>query len=200
VLKFTEFLTERAATLFHGTNMNFKEFSKDKARVANDFYGGGVAYFTDDKNVAWTYGKSMTKTKKEGQPIVMTVQTAFHKTFDIDDQFSNQDLVNLLPADIEEFARGAGLLKMGTNKYEVIAKLKAGKMTLTGKQVFMGLSNGMNQTAKAREFLISKGYDSLRYNGGENMGQKHHNVYIAWTNNGINILKREALAAKKVAA
>lgn len=70
-------------------------------------------------------------------------------------------------------------------------------MKLTGDEVFKGLSKGMNTTAKAREHLISKGYDGLRYNGGVNMGMaKKHNVYLVYDANDIKIIKRQKVAVK----
>jgi hypothetical protein len=48
----------------------------------------------------------------------------------------------------------------------------------------------MNQTAVARQHLISKGFDGLRYNGGLNMNmQDKHHVYLAYNPRDITILK-----------
>ena len=44
--------------LYHGTNQLFDKFEQSKSRVLNDYYGGGVAYFTDTLKVAHTYAKS----------------------------------------------------------------------------------------------------------------------------------------------
>ena len=41
--------------VFHGTGKDFDQFSSDFARVEEDYYGGGVAYFTDNKEVAFGY-------------------------------------------------------------------------------------------------------------------------------------------------
>lgn len=183
--------------VYHGSGSRFSKFEQSKARIPNDFYGGGVAYFTDDLGVGITYAKSMAK-KSKGDPIVYTVKLKLKKVFDVDEKFTGKDLINILPKDVEDFARGAGLMTLDSDKYKVIADLKAGKYTLTGDQVFKGLSKGMNTTAKAREFLISKGYDGLRYNGGVNMGMaKKHNVYLAYDANDIEIIKRQVVRKKK---
>jgi predicted nucleic acid-binding Zn ribbon protein len=86
---------------------------------------------------------------------------------------------------------------LNSDKYKVLTELKAGKFKLSGDQVFKGLSKGMNTTAKAREHLINKGYDGLRYNGGVNMGMaKKHNVYLAYDAKDIEIIKRQVVKAK----
>lgn len=184
-------------TVYHGSGSRFDKFEQSKARIPNDFYGGGVAYFTDNLSVGITYAKSMAK-KKNSDPIVYTVELNLNKVFDVDDKFSGKELVDILPKDVEEFARGAGLLGLNADKFKVVAELKSGKMTLTGDQVFKGLSKGMNQTAKARQHLIKKGYDGLRYNGGVNMGMAtKHSVYLAYDAKDIKIKKRQVVRKKK---
>jgi len=192
-LKFLlEFQSHSKLTLYHGTNSNFNQFSSEKSRVANDFFGGGVAYLADSKGVALTYAKSMTRIKKSGEPIIMTVGVNFRKVFDIDSDFTGKELISLLPDNLETFARGAGLLKLGVDKYQLLNNLKNGRITLTGKQIFMGLSQGMSKTSLARDFLISKGYDALKYNGLDT--SNNHSVYIAYDNDDLKILKKEKLA------
>ena len=80
--------------LYHGTNMAFDKFSKEMARLANDFYGGGVAYLSDSKPVAVTYAKSMVKTKKSGAPTILFVTCNFKK-----------DLENMSSVENDEEAR-----------------------------------------------------------------------------------------------
>ena len=155
-------------------------------------YGGGVAYFTDTLKVAHTYAKSMAK-KYKGEPFVLEVNLTTRNIFDVDDEFTGKELIKFFKTrkDIEEFCRGAGLLKSGVDKYAAMASVELGNITLTGDQVFRGLSSGMNQTAKAREKLIKLGYDTLRYNGGENMNMAiKHNVYIAYNNSNISIVEK----------
>lgn len=36
--------------VYHGSNILFKKFDQNKARLVNNFYGGGLAYFTDDQD------------------------------------------------------------------------------------------------------------------------------------------------------
>ena len=97
----------------------------------------------------------------------------------------------------ETFARGAGLLRLGVDRYKVLADLKSGSVKLTGKEVFFGLSNGGINTAKAREHLIRKGFDGIRYNGGENMNMvTRHNVYIPYNADSIKITKIMTLTKK----
>lgn len=194
---FQSFLTESkfSGTVYHGSGTRFDEFDQGKARIANDFYGGGVAYFTDNLKVGIQYAKSMSK--KTGTPFVYTCQLKIKKLFDVDDVFTGDDLKQILPPNLEDFARGAGLMKFDTDKFKMLGDLKAGKLKLSGDQVFKGLSKGMNQTAKARDYLISKGYDGLRYNGGLNMNMAtKHNVYLVYKASDITILKRQKVKPK----
>jgi hypothetical protein len=63
---------------------------------------------------------------------------------------------------------------------------------LTGDQVFKGLSKGMNRTADARDYLMSKGYDGLRYNGGVNMDMAtKHNVYLIYNVKNVKMVNKE---------
>lgn len=174
--------------LYHGSNVIFKKFDLAKARISQDNYGGGV-YLTDDKSAGMVYAKSMAK--KFGEPLIYTVTANFKKTFDVDYEFTGKNLIQILPPDIERFARAANLLTFNTDKFEVLDSLKSGKMILTGDQIFKGLSSGMNNTTKAKDTLIKLGYDSIRYNG--NLG-KHH-VYIAFNDN-IKIEKIERLVKR----
>jgi hypothetical protein len=177
--------------LYHGTNVNFDRFSQDKARIINDFFGGGVAYFTDDIDVALTYAKSMVRSKG-GEKLVYEVRFRADNIFDVDHTFSGDEIKRLFKNDkeVEEFARGAGMMKYGVDKYNIISNVALGHVQLRGEEVFKGLSLGMNKTAKAREKLIKLGYDSLRYNGGINMGAKRHSVYIAYKASNISIMKK----------
>lgn len=195
---------------YHGSNSIFRKFDHSKARIFNDFYGGGIAYFTDNLDVAKTYARNMSK--KFGEPIVYEVDLNFRKLFDVDETFSEDFLILILQYDdVENFARGAGLMKLGgESKFVTIGRLKEGKINLTGDQVFRGLSRGMNQTARARKILMELGYDGLRYNGGLNMGMAtKHSVYLAYRENNIKItrvfriikstsMKEEALPSKRL--
>lgn len=175
---------------FHGTNQNFIAFSQDKARLINDFYGGGVAYFTSKREVAEQYAKAMAK-KYGGDQYIYTVRLTLKKTFDVDNEYSGQELAKMIKNDPEAFARSAGLLNygVGADKYTIISDLKSGNMHVKGDQVFKGLSRGMVNTANARKMLQTMGYDSLRYNGGLNMGMAtKHDVYIAYNASSIKII------------
>lgn len=198
-MDFRTFLNESkfSGTVYHGSGTRFDQFDQRKARIANDFYGGGIAYFTDNLKVGITYAKSMAKTAKTDTPLVYTCQLKFKKMFDVDDVFTGKELVDIIPDDVADFARGAGLLGLNADEFKVIAQLKTGKMKLTGDQVFKGLSKDMNQTAKARKYLISKGYDGLRYNGGVNMGMAtKHNVYLAYKASSVKVIKRQIVKKK----
>ena len=108
-----------------------------------------------------------------------------------------KELLLLLPPDLDDFARGAGLLGLDSDKYKVLADLKSGSLKLSGDDIFKGLSKGMNTTAKARDHLVKLGYDGLRYNGGVNMGMAtKHNVYLAYNVNNIKIVKRQKVTKK----
>lgn len=200
MISFKQYLSESkfSGTVYHGSGSRFSKFEQSKARVANDFYGGGTAYFTDDFNVAITYAKSMAKKTKE-DPVIYSVKLKLSNLFDVDDSFTGKELVKILPKDLESFARGAGLLGLNANKYEVLGNLSDGKLKLSGDDVFKGLSKGMNTTAAARDHLIEKGYDGLRYNGGVNMGMKKHNVYLVYDAKNIEMIKRQVIRKKEIA-
>jgi len=180
----------KSMTAYHGSNAMFKKFEQTKARILNDYYGGGVAYFTANMEVAKTYAGAM-KRKYGGEKYVYEVELSFEKMFDVDHVFKGKELTQFFDdKDADDFARGSGLLKAGVDKYSVMAKLKSGNIELTGEQVFKGLSRGMVNTAKARQKLISLGFDGLRYNGGVNMGMAtKHDVYLAYNADDIRIKK-----------
>jgi hypothetical protein len=195
VLSFRFFITESKGfrgLVYHGTNARFDKFDQRKSRIVNDNYGGGVAYFTDGLSLAATYAKNMAK-KQGGDPLVYSVELKLSKLFDVDHEFTGKELVDILPSDVNDFARGAGLLRLGSDEYKVISNLKSGNMKLTGEQVYRGLSKGNTQTAKARDHLIEKGYDGLRYNMHVTPKQS---VYLAYDAKDITITKRQKVAVK----
>jgi len=180
---------------YHGSGELFKEFDQNKARIANDYWGGGVGYFTRNKNIAKLYAKAMSKITKT--PYVYTVNLSLEKIFDQNDTFSGSRLINLLPKDLDKFSRGAGLMSLhyleNIDKFLLIHKLKKGDITLTGKQVFFGLSGGGINTSVARKTLIKNGYDALRYEGGVLMGVVSHDVFVVYFKKSIEINDIEKL-------
>ena len=141
----------------------------------------------------------MVKTKKSGKPYVYTVKFTPKKVFDVDETFTGDELVKLLPAaDLAGFASGAGILKFGEDRALVQVRLKKGRYTLTGDEIFKGLSRGMVNTAKAREHLKKKGYTAIRYNGGVNMNMaRKHDVYVAWDPKDIRIDKIQQVVSRQ---
>lgn len=190
---------KRLIKAYHGTNSRFSQFEQSKARIANDFYGGGVAYFTDTLAIAKTYAGFMFR-KFGGERYVYEVELQFDKIFDVDETYSGDILKRLIGSELDSFARGAGLLKLGGDRYAILAQLKEGNIQLTGEQVFRGLSNGMQNTARAREILKKCGFDGLRHNGGVNMGSQRHNVYLAYDARAIKIKTRYIVTTEKVPA
>lgn len=186
---------------YHGSGSEFEEFQTSKSRVKDDYYGGQL-YFTDNKGVAKQYAYAMTKVAKtKHNPLaiehIYTVELKMNKIFDVDREYTGKELTKLVK-NPEEFARSAGLLKYGTDKYEVIARISSGDIVMTGDELFRGLSGGMVKTAKAREQLKKSGYDGLRYNGGQvtpSWGSVHikHNVYIPYYPQNIKILNIEVI-------
>ena len=190
-------------SVFHGTNQLFKEFSQDKGRVPNDYFGSGVAYFTDTLDIAKGYAKAMFKKgasigSSNNIELVYQVQLQINKLFDVDNKYTGKELTKFYSrSEQESFARGAGLLTYGVDKYDVLTKLDDGSIELTGEQVFNGLSSGNINTAKAREKLKSLGYSTLRYNGGTFTGSPKHNVYIAYYARDIRIIDHFILESPK---
>lgn len=182
------------ATLYHGSNAEFSEFDQSKAKIVNDLYGGGIAYFTDSIPVAKSYARTMSKTRG-GSPVLYKVNLRLGRVFDVDDSFSGPELMEFVKhaASKDAFLRGARLLSLGTDKYKVIQQLESGDMSLTGDQVFRGLSGGMINTAATRKILQKMGYDTLRYTGGLIMGQEQHNVYLAYYADNIEILDQSPM-------
>jgi hypothetical protein len=194
LLSFRSFITESKGfrgLVYHGTNARFDKFDMKKSRIVNDNYGGGV-YFTDGLSLAVTYAKNMAK-KHGGDPLVYSVELNLSKMFDVDQEFTGKELIDILPSNLNDFARGAGLLRLGSDEYKVISNLKSGNMKLTGEQVYRGLSKGNTQTSKARDHLIEKGYDGLRYNMFVTPKQS---VYLAYDTKDITITKRQKVAVK----
>lgn len=185
---------------YHGSGKLFNKFDQKQARIPNDHMGGGIAYFTDNHDVSKTYAKSMARSQNTNTPHVYHTTLTMKNVFDVDHPFTGDKLKHVLPEDHREhetFARGAGLLKLGgEDKHTVLDKLRNGKMTLSGSQVFKGLSRGGVDTAKARNHLISKGYDGIRYNGGENMDATRHNVYMPYNADAIKIRKITKIVKK----
>lgn len=181
---------------YHGSNARFSKFDQGKARIVNDFYGGGVAYFTDNIDVSKSYARTMAK--KGGERYVYEVALNFKKVFDVDKVYTGSELTKFFTdKTVENFARGAGLMKLGSDKYSTLANLKSGKTSLTGEKVFKGLSKGMVNTAATRNELVKLGYDGLRYNGGLNMGMAtKHSVYLAYNAASIKLVKRYKMVDK----
>lgn len=171
---------------FHGTNQQFEQFSQDKARLLNDFYGGGVAYFTENFQVAKQYAAAAVK-RTGGDPVIYRSQLHIKKLFDVDGNYTGKDIKPLIGSNYELFARAAGLLNLGADKYRVLSDLKSCDIVLTGEQLYKGMSGGMRKTAVARDKLKKNGYDALRYNGGVNMAAVRHNVYIMYYARDIRI-------------
>jgi len=189
---FKEFITEErvsGVTVYHGSNTRFSAFSQDKARILNDFYGGGIAYFTDDKKIGIQYAKAMSK--KSGEPLLYECKINLKNCFDVDSKFTGPELAKLVKKiGTEQFARQAGLLNYGSDKYKILAQLEKGTIEINGDKVFKGLT-GTISTAKGREILKDLGFDGLRYNGGLNMKQTvQHNVYLPYYAESIKIVKR----------
>jgi hypothetical protein len=190
--RFKHWLTEATQTIqaYHGSNAMFNKFEQGKARLVNDFYGGGVCYTTVDKDVAAQYAGAMLKKYKTGARYVYHLSLSLNNVFDVDYVFTGQELTKFYTnKEVEAFARGAGMLTYGVNKYTVFSQLELGSVSLTGEQVFKGLSRGQINTATTREKLKSLGYDGLRYNGGLNMNTaKKHDVYLVYYAKDVTIL------------
>jgi hypothetical protein len=200
---FKNFITEStnpvSVDAYHGSGRLFNTFNQSFGRVKNDFMGGGIGYFTTDHGVARSYAKNGARFAKTDTPIVYHTKLNMKNVFDVDHEFHGDRLKHVLPheSEHEEFARGAGLLRAGVDKYDVLSRLKTGNIKLTGQQVFAGLSRGGAQSDKARDHLIKRGYDGLRYNGGQNMDQAvKHDVYIPYDSNTITVNKRTKVVKK----
>ena len=184
---------------YHGTKSRFSRFEQSKARLFNDFYGGGVAYFTSELDVAKSYAKTMFNRYGGEGMFVYKTELRFNNIFDVDNKFTGKELVKLIGDNVDQFARGAKLLTFGEDPVKVKSKLRSGEITLSGDQVFRGLSNGMQNTAFARRILQSNGYDGLRYNGGQNMSMsRNHDVYLVYDAANINILSRHIVSNKLI--
>jgi hypothetical protein len=188
--------------VYHGTSNLFDKFDQGKARVTNDFYGGGVAYFTSDKVVAKQYAINMAKVNKSETKVIYEVDLNYKKLFDVDTVYTGKQLHQFFnpnsQSELENFARAANLLRLGSDKFDIISQLKIGTITLYGEDVFKGISGGMISTARARDKLKSLGYDALRYNGGQNMNMAvKHDVYLAYNANSIRILRKIFLIKKE---
>lgn len=183
---------------YHGTATAFDRFDQSFARVRNDHFGGGVAYFTDNKSVAIQYAEAMYKMAKHkvsfAAKLVYNIRLKFSKLFDIKMIFTGKELTKLISGtNLELFARNAGLLKLGTDKYDVFEGLKTGNTGLTGEQVFLGLSEHQQKTEKARTILKKNGYDGLKYYGAKIFGSIPHTIYLPYNQSQITIQNIETL-------
>ena len=91
-MKINEFITEEQISkiVYHGSNAKFPKFDQNKSRIVNDFYGGGVAYFTDNLEVAKTYARAMFRSRGGGE-YVYKVELTLDKVFDVDHMFSKNE-------------------------------------------------------------------------------------------------------------
>lgn len=193
----------KISPVYHGGN-KFRKFDSSKARSPNDYYGGGVAYFTTSKEISIGYAKAaLARSKGDDGGYVYTVELSFKNVFDVDDKIPQDKIKKILAGvkDHEKFARDAGLMRgINTDRHVVMARLKSGKIEMTGEQVFKGLSGGQIKTTNAREVLKKAGYDGLRYNGGLiTQTSIKHDVYLAYFNNQIKITKTQRLVKKEAA-
>lgn len=180
--------------LYHGTGSMFDRFDQNKARLANDYYGGGVGYFTDSKDGAKNYAKAMSK--KTGTPYIMEVTLEITKLFDVDDEFTGRKFLDFIRGyNVEQFARDAGLLNYGVDKFLMLGDIKKGTLKIDGDKIFRGISNKMMNTSKAKKIIHHLGYDALKYNAGQLIGSSGNKqeVYIAYDANKITINKVEKI-------
>lgn len=181
----------RKLIVYHGTNVLFHQFDQNKARNPfSDYYGGGIAYFTDNKDIAKSYARSNAK-KFGGKPYVYEVEISIDKIFDVDSEYTGTELTKFFNAKtLKDFAIGTKLARLGgEDLYVVMGKLEDGKYKLNGDIIFKALSNGMNATTRARETLKKLHYNCLRYNGGIQSQGMHHNVYCMYNAHDIKIKK-----------
>lgn len=186
--------------LYHGTSARFDKFDQRFGRMENDFYGGGIAYFTTSIKIAKGYA-SASKKRIGGDMLLYTVDVNFKKVFDVDISYDGAEVLKILDGtDLEKIARGAGLMSYGNpNSQSNLSDLKRGRLSLTGDQLYKGFTTAnRGKTSAFRDKLISLGYDALRYNGGLQIrGETQHDVYIAWDASTIKIDKRQKWATKK---
>lgn len=188
--------TERTSLIgYHGTDILFDKFSKDFAKIRNDNYGGGVAYFTDKQSIAITYAISQAK-KTNRTPLIYVTELRFNKLFDCDSILTGERLIKILPSDLEGFAKGARLLNSTTNKYEIISKLKDGILSIYGNDFWNGISQGNTKTSDARKYLERNGFDGLKYNSPILHGSTPHAVYLPYVDSCIKINKVQKVIRK----
>lgn len=193
IKSFKTYLFENAGNsvkvdVFHGSGRHFDQFEQKHAKIKNDYYGGGIGYFTDNKDVAKSYAKASSKETKT--PHLYHTSLNMSNVFDTDHHFSGKHLTKLLPKDTRKFATSAGLLHAGNMEHHdrILNDLEGGKASLTGHQLFWGLSHGGTKTSQARDHLIKYGYDGLRYTGGLQVPDSvKHNVYIPYNADSIKI-------------
>lgn len=185
-------------TLYHGTGNDFDQFLQRFARTVNDYYGGGLAYFTTSIEIAKGYARAGMKriTGQGDTPTIFKVKTNFKKIFDVDDRFAGAELQKFVPKDVDAFIRASGIVKLGSGISPELAKvrLRNGTLNLSGDQIFKALEKVLGGSSKVRDFLITLGYDALRYNGGTatKIGIEH-DVYIAYDAKSLNIQSKEPL-------
>lgn len=195
-MRIYDFLTESfEGTVYHGSGNDFNTFKQSEARTLNDYYGGGIAYFTDNKDVAKSYARTTAKRPgSQNNPTLYTVRLSIHNPFIVPKVYSGNELKKFIPKsiqDMDNFLRNCGLLTYGVDKYKIINDINAGKYEMSGDTIFKGLSIRQTNTIAARETLISLGFDGLQYDGGKITRGIHHNVWLPYYEKQITIINKE---------
>lgn len=196
-------------TVYHGTAARFDEFGQENARVENDYFGGGLAYFTSSRRVAYGYARSAMLRTKSKIPYIIYVGVQFDKLFDARNtsKWSGERVlafiqeVGLRSDQVEAFIRGAGLLDMsslqGRSPHVVKSAFMSGKIELDGESIFMALSRVLGNMAQARKKLMSLGYDGLCHIGGEitkdKLNRGKHTVFISYDKKTIRSFDRKKI-------
>lgn len=174
-------------TLFHGGIDFDGEFRQDMSRSPNDYFGGGVAYFTDNHEVALKYAKNAGK--RSGKlPVVYNVKLTIKNNFDVDKKYNSELFLDSIK-DLDKFIRNSSIGEYNDPIYVTKQKLKSG-IEITGKSIFKGLSNNHQNSGRAREILIDLGFDGLRYTGDED-SMNPYNVWLPYNSDQVSIVKKD---------
>lgn len=201
MISFKEFIKESpvSGVFYHGSGNDFDKFEQSASRSKNDLFGGGVAYFTDNIDVARSYSTNAARRRDslDQTKILYTVRLNLKKAFDTTVKELDSKLVSQLipdkPSEQDHFGRDLKVYKGDVNRHNFIFKIKSGEVKVSGEALWNAISSRGTNTVKGRNTLKSSGFDGLIYEGGHITRQVKHKVVIPYNPSSIKIINKEEI-------
>lgn len=181
--------------LYHGSNIPDLDFTDPEQSVVPEShreYGDALAYFTDCQDSAIRYATSMTATEG-GKACVYSAYINTGECFDLDAYYTTDRLVEIIDGiDLRLFGKGLGILNSYSDEYAMISSLRYGKLKLTGKEIFKGLSFALESPSAALYHIVDLGYDCVKFKC-SNIGMKPHTIYLVDDAEKIQLIDKKAV-------